>query len=118
MTDCVKVSKSKSSNNFYQSLNPIILVVTPAAMASSAPQNNGQQQPAALQRQDSPMVDEMFDGSQMDIGDNEDSAAASTGMGGAGPASSLMSELTSSDRTVHADFYNNFGDLFDDKNLD
>ena len=80
-------------------------------MASSAP-SNGQ---APLQRQDSPMVDEMFDGAQMDIGDNEDSASA---MGGTGPASSLMSELTSSDRTVHANFYNNFGDLFDDKNLD
>lgn len=64
------------------------------------------------QRQDSPMVDEMFDGpgGQMDVVDSEDSVMT-------GPVSSLLSELTANERTVHADFYNNFGDLFDDKDL-
>ena len=58
------------------------------------------------------MVDEMFDGpgGQMDVVDSEDSVMT-------GPASSLLSELTANERTVHADFYNNFGDLFDDKDL-
>lgn len=99
-------------------------------------------------RQDSPMVDEMFDGSQMDVADSEDSACAmmtgpssnsgpntSSGPGtssstnapwnsghasgtGAGPASSLLSELANSDRTVHAEFHNKFGDLFNDRDLD
>ena len=61
---------------------------------------------------DSPMVDEMFDGpgGQMDVVDSEDSVMT-------GPVSSLLSELTANERTVHADFYNNFGDLFDDKDL-
>ena len=61
---------------------------------------------------DSPMVDEMFDGpgGQMDVVDSEDSVMA-------GPASSLLSELTANERTVHADFQNNFGDLFDDSDL-
>jgi hypothetical protein len=64
------------------------------------------------QRQDSPMVDEMFDGpgGQMDVVDSEDSVMT-------GPVSSLLSELTANERTVHADFYKNFGDLFDDKDL-
>ena len=30
---------------------------------------------------------------------------------------SLLSDLTASDKTVHADFFNNFGDLFDDNDL-
>ena len=61
---------------------------------------------------DSPMVDEMFDGpgGQMDVVDSEDSVMT-------GPVSSLLSELTANERTVHADFYNSFGDLFDDKDL-
>ena len=62
--------------------------------------------------QDSPMVDEMFDGGHMDMAEPEDAVS------GNNPNSALLSELTNSDRTVHADFYNNFGDLFDDKNLD
>lgn len=64
-------------------------------------------------RQDSPMVDEMFDGpqGQMDIGDTEDQFLN-------GPSSQLMSELNASERTVHGDFFNNFGaDLFDDEDL-
>ena len=54
----------------------------------------------------------MFDGpgGQMDVVDSEDSVMA-------GPASSLLSELTANERTVHADFQNNFGDLFDDSDL-
>ncbi|TRY63031.1 hypothetical protein TCAL_14291 [Tigriopus californicus] len=100
-----------------------------------------------LMRQDSPMVDEMFDGSQMDVADSEDSACAmmtgpssnsgaSTSASGhastsssatwasgptsgtGGPASSLLSELANSDRTVHAEFHNKFGDLFNDRDLD
>ena len=69
--------------------------------------------PAGAQRQDSPMVDEMFDG--MEVVDSvipEDGA-----MSAGGAAASLLSELTSNDRTVHADFQNNFGDLFDDNDL-
>jgi hypothetical protein len=46
---------------------------------------------------------------QMDV-ESEDSALA-------GPNSSLLSELTANDRTVHADFYRDFGDLFDDNDL-
>jgi len=73
------------------------------------------------------MVDEMFDG--MDVGDS----MAIGGLmhddvinnGGAMPGgksktqvSQLLNELTSSDRTVHANFHNNFGtDLFDDNDL-
>ena len=34
----------------------------------------------------------------------------------AGPAG-LLSDLTANEKTVHADFYNNFGDLFDDNDL-
>ena len=33
-----------------------------------------------------------------------------------GPAG-LLAELTASEKTVHADFYNGFGDLFDDDDL-
>jgi len=71
------------------------------------------------------MVDEMFDG--MDVVDSvirdaEDAVAviggASAAAAAAGGAASLLSELTSNDRTVHADFQNNFGgDLFDDNDL-
>lgn len=68
------------------------------------------------QRQDSPMVDEMFDG--MDVVDsviNEDSGAAASG---SGASSSLLSELASNDRTVHADFQCDFGiDFFEDNDL-
>ena len=32
-------------------------------------------------------------------------------------ASGLMNDLNASDKMVHADFYNNFGDLFDDSDL-
>ena len=81
---------------------------------------------------DSPMVDEMFDSSQMEVNDSEDSILMGSGhgsglsgatgangsQGSMGPGSSLMSELSSSDRTVHADFFNKFGDLFNDKDLD
>ncbi len=64
------------------------------------------------QRQDSPMVDEMLDGGQMDVMDSEDSAMAG------GPNSSLMSDLAASDRTAHSGFQNDFGiDFFDDKDL-
>ena len=37
--------------------------------------------------------------------------------GGGGPAG-LLSDLTAGDKTVRADFCNNFGDLFDDNDLD
>ena len=33
-----------------------------------------------------------------------------------GPAG-LLSDLTANEKTVHADFYNKFGDLFDDTDL-
>ena len=36
---------------------------------------------------------------------------------GVGGPAGLLSDLTASDKTVHADFYNNFGDLFDDNDL-
>ncbi len=86
---------------------------------------------SAAARQDSPMVDEMFDGpGEMDLGgpgeDGAGGAGAAGGAGGAGGgaggagghAASLMNELTSSDRTVHSDFQNDFGvDFFDDNDL-
>ena len=68
----------------------------------------------AAPRQDSPMVDEMFDGptGHMEVVDAEDSIYAG------GPASSLINELNSSEKTVHSDFFNNFGaELFDDSDL-
>ena len=37
--------------------------------------------------------------------------------GVAGGPAGLLSELTASEKTVHADFYNGFGDLFDDNDL-
>jgi hypothetical protein len=33
-----------------------------------------------------------------------------------GPAV-LLNDLTANDKTVHADFFHNFGDLFDDNDL-
>lgn len=71
------------------------------------------------------MVDEMFDGpgGLMDVvvdDGPEDAAAAAVagGVGGQQATSSLMSALTANERTVHADFFNNFGsDLFDDSDL-
>ncbi len=101
---------------------------------------------AAASRQDSPMVDEMFDGpgGGMEV-DAATAAAAAAGSGGVAAAmqgvgtpgtnedhgnasnnannssnasSALMSDLTNSDRTVHADFKSNFGiDFFDDDDL-
>lgn len=81
------------------------------------------------------MVDEMFDSSHMEINDSEDSvlmhswsggaaqeagsgAAAATGNGAQAPAANMINELASNDRAVHGDFYNKFGDLFDDQDLD
>jgi hypothetical protein len=37
---------------------------------------------------------------------------------GLGGAAGLLSDLTANEKTVHADFYNSFGDIFDDNNLD
>ena len=66
---------------------------------------------AASQRQDSPMVDEMFDGMDAAIATEDANAAG-------GAAASLLSELTSSERCVHANFQKNFNvDLFDDSDL-
>ena len=56
------------------------------------------------QRQDSPMVDEMLDGAQMDVTDSEDSVLASSGQA----VSNLLNELTANDRTVHNDFQSKF----------
>merc|ERR1711973_183232 len=94
---------------------------------SSGARGSGQQ----LTRQESPMVDEMFDG--MDVADSF--APGPLGGGGslgeerqqengAGPKykparTNLLNELSSNDRTVHANFQNNFGtDLYDDKDLE
>jgi len=66
-------------------------------------------------RQDSPMVDEMLDGSQMElaVADPEDS-----GLSGPAATSSLLSHLTANDRIVHADFQKHFdGDFFNDQDL-
>ena len=84
--------------------------------------SNGQQQPdqSALKRQeeDSPMVDEMlYDSQMMDVAGQEDSSSAPA-MNGSAPTYNLMSDLASNDRVVHAGFYNNFGDLFDDKDVE
>ena len=66
------------------------------------------------QRQDSPMVDEMLDGAQMDVTDSEDSVLASSGQA----VSNLLNELTANDRTVHNDFQSKFSiDIFNDKDL-
>ena len=84
------------------------------------------------------MVDEMFDGAQMEIAEAEaddsgmgaQAAAAGAGQqqqqqGGASAAgqqqanqaATLLGELTYSERTVHADFQKDFGELYDDKDL-
>ena len=64
-------------------------------------------------RQDSPMIDEALEGSQMDIMDSEDSVMATNG------TSNLLNQLTSNDRTVHSEFQNTFDiDFFNDKDLD
>jgi len=57
------------------------------------------------------VADEMFpDGpGALDFVDVEDGVRD----GLSGPAG-LMSDLTANEKTVHADFYNKFGDLFDD----
>ena len=58
------------------------------------------------------MIDEALEGSQMDITDTEDSVMTSNG------TSNLLSQLTSNDRTVHAEFQNTFEiDFFDDQDL-
>lgn len=63
-------------------------------------------------RQDSPMIDEALEGSQMEVTDSEDSALTSHA------ASNLLNELNANDRTVHSDFQNKFEiDLFNDKDL-
>ena len=61
-------------------------------------------------RQGVMVADEMFPvgpGAGLDFADVEDVVRDN----------SLMSDLTASDKTVHADFFNNFGDLFDDNDL-
>jgi hypothetical protein len=35
----------------------------------------------------------------------------------AGGPAVLLNDLTANDKTVHADFFHNFGDLFDDNDL-
>ena len=65
-------------------------------------------------RQNLMVADEMFPdgpGAGVDYADVED-VVRDVG----GPAG-LLNDLTASDKTVHADFYNNFGDLFDDNDL-
>ena len=61
-------------------------------------------------RQSVMVADEMFPdgpGAGLDFADVEDVVRDN----------SLLSDLTASDKTVHADFFNNFGDLFDDNDL-
>ena len=67
-------------------------------------------------RQSAMVADEMFPdgpGGGVDFVDVED--VVRDGVGG-GPAG-LLNDLTNSDKTVHSDFPNNFGDLFDDDDL-
>ena len=78
------------------------------------------------------MVDEMFDSSQMEVNDGDDSilmgssgsGSGAVGLAGAGGANGAQAsgagecDLEKYHRTVHADFHNNFGDLYDDKDLD
>ena len=64
-------------------------------------------------RQNLMVADEMFPdgpGAGVDFADVED-------VRDVGGPSGLLNDLTNSDKTVHADFYNNFGDLFDDNDL-
>jgi len=65
-------------------------------------------------RQNQMVADEMFpDGpGALDFVDVEDGVRD----GLSGPAG-LLSDLTANEKTVHADFYNKFGDLFDDNDL-
>ncbi|QQP55621.1 Hypothetical protein FKW44_000013 [Caligus rogercresseyi] len=78
------------------------------------------------------MVDEMFDAA-MDIADSEDSVLAYSSSSSSqqqsgtqasqsnvsGRSTVLLSELTASDRIVHADFRKNFNlDFFDDQDLE
>ena len=67
-------------------------------------------------RQDSPLVDEMLDGGQMDIVNDHDDSGVS---GAVQPnTSSLLSELTANDRVVHAEFQKQFDiDFFNDTDL-
>jgi len=63
-------------------------------------------------RQDSPMVDEMLDGGQMDVNEVEDAIS------GSASSNQLLNDLTANDRTVHVDFKKSFDcDFFDDKDL-
>lgn len=60
-------------------------------------------------RQNSPMVDEMFDCNPMDVS-TEDSAPPNT--------SNLLSDLAANDRLTHSSFQKDFQlDLFDDTDL-
>jgi len=84
--------------------------------------------PSGGARQESPMVDEMFDG--MDVSDSVAVAAGGNGHEDSAnngavsakyktQAATLLHELTTNDRTVHANFHNNFNaDLFDDNDLE
>ena len=65
-------------------------------------------------RQNLMVADEMFPdgpGAGVDFADVEDVVRDVGGPTG------LLNDLTASEKTVHADFYNNFGDLFDDNDL-
>ena len=69
-------------------------------------------------RQNLMVADEMFPdgpGAGVDFGDVED-VVRDVSAGAGGPAG-LLNDLTASDKTVHADFFNNFGDLCDDDDL-
>ena len=74
-----------------------------------------QKMSGASSRQSQMVADEMFpDGpGPLDFVDVEDGVRDGVAGGPAG----LLSELTASEKTVHADFYNGFGDLFDDNDL-
>merc|ERR1712080_18566 len=81
---------------------------SPQQLITSSHTNNGG---SVTTRQDSPMVDEMLDGAQMDedVMDSEDPGQA---------ASNLLNELTANDHTVHNDFQSKFNvDMFNDKDL-
>jgi len=61
------------------------------------------------------VADEMFPdgpGSALDFADQEEGVRESL-FG----ASGLLYDLTANDKTVHGEFYNSFGDLFDDNDL-
>ena len=68
-------------------------------------------------RQDSPLVDEMLDGGQMDIVNDHDDSGLS-GQASQQNSSSLLSELTANDRVVHGEFQKQFDlDFFDAKDV-